>query len=316
MIKMICFSLLLVSTLYSAEMPIYPEKPTPMAVNHIDPEARTIEFTRDHKIDFKSLLDVPHLEHLILNYQTGYVPEEQWEIICKLSLKSLSLHVEPTPTWKPPLSFKNLKGVKQLLITNPERYSDEQWKELNALGIPLILHGKLGWQSGTIHKLDSIESLTLMSPYNSSTDIVLRHAQLPRLKYLRIAIGPKIGGFSQLEEAEIDHFAPNLVHLDVRNSDFSDLAVSRLQSMKSLEEVYLSRTAITANAIPYLTKIPNLKVLDLSGNSIKGADFSLFTQLESLDVSGTDITLEDLQTLRELKQLKELKIEDIEAMKK
>lgn len=170
--------------------------------------------------------------------------------------------------------------------------------------------------------MDTVESLNLKiltrkheGDFYFGTEVIeqLKYFNLPRLKKLTI-------NSEGIKGLRVDLLAPEIEYLNLTDSDITGSTISYLKSLHSLQEVYLGQTTyrksrlpgnLTSGSIRNLSKISSLKKINLSGNPIKGADFSLFESLkdlESLDISETDITRSNLKTLHGLKQLKELKI--------
>lgn len=281
-----------------------------------------------YRVDLNPLKDLKSLKHLTLSSGAydfsstitsfygfdsntpGEVSKEQWKIVSSLPLTSLTLANISYLDFRP-LSFKELAEhptLETLSIIIPWNLNDQQFKELNQLKVHLCLNGQLR-SIEQLLILSELESLTLQS-FNFSPELIeqMHYITLPGLKYLKIApLNGYLKGFRPFT------FAPNVVHLDLGNTNITGATVNELKDMPYLEEVLLGHTGITSGAVKNLSKISTLRKIDLAGTNIKGADFTNLKNIEELNLSGTNISREDLHTLKGLTQLKLLNLSQLNS---
>lgn len=277
---------------------------------------------------FEKLCKLPHLQSLSLYSgdevhswlgHTGFQPQisrEQFDVIKSLPIQTLSLYLYELEGI-PLNELKEMDHLEKLKIHFPKHgwkpitYLDSVFDQLNKLSdIALELRGALPYTE-ILNRLESIKDLTVYSALD--IDIMNLKVRLPNLRRL-------IMEDNYLKGLRVDLFAPNLEFLSLMNSSFTGSTVNFLKSMKNLREVLLGHWiygspyvngSLGSGAVKNLSKVAGLKILNLSAQPIKGADFSGFTDLEFLDLSGTNITCVDLLTLYGLDNLRELRLQDL-----
>jgi len=129
---------------------------------------------------------------------------------------------------------------------------------------------------GAIAPCPGIENLILKS--TRVTDAGLVH--MPALKNLSRLHLP-----SQITDAGIQHLVgcKSLRKLDLSSAKITEQAISMLEKVEKLEELYLNDTVIGDQALSKVANLKTLKVLFLCGTKLTDSGLTFLEQLENLE---------------------------------
>lgn len=161
-----------------------------------------------------------------------------------------------------------------------------------------------------LQELESLDSLGILDlsygTFSSENIEQTLYFSLPKLQELNLR-GSNIRG------AHFDHFSPNLKRLNLENSNVGGRDVKNIAKLNFVEQLNLNSTSITGASIKALAMMPTLKILSLANTNMKKADFSHLQNIEELDLSYAELTLESFNTLSLLTQLKKLDVRYIKG---
>jgi hypothetical protein len=186
--------------------------------------------------------------------------------------------------------FQHLKAVSLAEKPGPRLASIAQLDRLEAIGISVFT---FYWHDAQPYELDQDLARSLPAL-----------GQMPRLWFFA-AEGNGVGDRSA---AVIAGF-PRLRILDLYNSAVTNAGLAAIAQCQTLEELYLSDTAINDDALLELEAHPRLKVLDLWRcrlTDVAVEHLSKLAALRRLNLDSTDIKGEKLHKLAELPHLEYL----------
>ena len=100
---------------------------------------------------------------------------------------------------------------------------------------------------------------------------------------------------------------PKLLYLDLHGTAITDVGLKTLSAAKSLHRLTLGRTKVTDAGLPHLADLPKLQFLNLANTKVTAAGLQALGPLRvSVDVIGTEITREQIETLK--KQMPNLNV--------
>ncbi|CAI5462113.1 unnamed protein product [Closterium sp. Yama58-4] len=157
--------------------------------------------------------------------------------------------------------------------------------------------------------------LSLANLNGLSDDILAHVSTMTHLKGIDLQYKPgffRWAAFSGMTAESMKHLyrLPRLEKLDLRGRDISDSALEGIGSLTNLKSLYLDRTKVSDAGLRYLTRLPSLIILSLTGcMSVTDAGMvhvGRLTGLQSLWLDGTAVMEDGLQQLTGLTNLKQL----------
>jgi len=153
-----------------------------------------------------------------------------------------------------------------------------------------------------IGKLSSVRKLCV-----ERCNVILKYDSLEHLSKLESL---SLYDCLRIEDLSFLEKLPHLSKLCLSKCFLGENGLERIANLTSLEQLFLWHTHSNDEGIEFLSKLTNLKTLDISGNpgfTERGIqNFTTLTKLELLDVSNTQITIDSLLILK--RQLKDLQI--------
>jgi hypothetical protein len=183
--------------------------------------------------------------------------------------------------------FQQLRGIWLAELPGPRLASMAQLERLEAVGVSVHTAYWLETQPDDLDR-----ELARCLP---------AFAQMPRL-WLFAAEGNGVGD----RTAKVIATFPRLRSLDLYNSAVTNAGLAAIAQCQTLEELYLSDTAINDDALFELEALPRLKVLDLWRCRLTDAaveHLSKLAALRRLNLDSTDIKGDNLYQLAKLPHL-------------
>ncbi|MGF1580311.1 MAG: TIGR02996 domain-containing protein [Gemmataceae bacterium] len=247
---------------------------------------------------FQYVLQFPFLQSLVTS---GHFPPEWLESLSEsANLHTLHItnrtkdHVQPLLSL-PHLQNLTISGYFESFI--PQLVQFPRLKSL-------ALYGQIENETCLhIGQLQSLRSLRLCTNAKAPEDGLAHLVSLTKLEELYL---PDFGMTS--EGCEHIGQLVNLKKLELIENEIKDEGVKYLVPLQQLQVLDLTETDISNKSYPYLAKLKKLKGLDLRYNfSLDGKGLSKLKdlpELEELDISWSEVRLDDLVSLLEFPNLK------------
>lgn len=163
----------------------------------------------------------------------------------------------------------------------------------------IFFYRRSSWQ-GKINSLKALDAC-----YSAVKDShISRLTDLPALEELNLDSCP-IGDWTI---SHLESVIPNLVSLDLADTDLSDLGMVHLAKFKKLKRLSLFYCNLTNSSLQHLSSLSNLEVLNLDSREIddNGLWHLQSLQLKSLDIFSGRVTDQGCSHIAKIKSLENL----------
>ncbi|MEZ6054019.1 MAG: hypothetical protein R3B91_01370 [Planctomycetaceae bacterium] len=256
------------------------------------------------------LVSMPHLEKLILLYNSNSISDNALESIGKITtLKVLDLRgcVRISD-----VGLAHLSGLTNLvdLRLKTSGVSDEGVAHLEPLKKLRVLHLEQTRVTGEgLAALSGMTDLTELNLYNTQVDDEgLSHlSEMSKLKWLRLRDTATLGtGLASLEKSR-----DSLQTLDMSESFVDDSGLAEIAKFPNLESLNLWAGTFTGDGLNQITSLTKLKELNLQSTDVSDDTLDIVAQLsslENLNLMETRISSAGLAKLHGLKNLKSINL--------